>query len=742
MKQLNYDFVVAGAGLSGMIAAVSAARKGLKVALINDRSVLGGNASSEIDVRMQGSSVNGLNKAIYARETGLMDELRQDLNYAVAYQGYGRAAAADAVFFDFIYREPNISLFLNTVVNGVQVQQGKIQHLYAYQMKTDLNFDFCAPLYADCTGDGIVAYKAGAAFMMGTESKDEYGEKWAPKEKSSQTMGHSIYFEIEDTGHPVEFKRPSFAYDVTKMDFMKDIDNPKKFRALYVSGSWWTLEYGGQVDTIKDNEDIQLELRKLAFGLWDYVKNSGKYPEAANYKMKRLFALAGPRESRRIVGDYVLNENDVENKVKFEDSVLIGGWPMDVHDPEGIYGKLPASNFIPVTGIYNIPFRCLYARDIDNLMMAGRNISVTHIALGSTRVMGTCGAMGQAIGTAAVLCKQYDMLPRQIYHEKIKQLQHELLEDDQTIVGMRDSICPELDAKFQVRASSVRKYENVRQDMLIPNQFNYGLAIPVMTPHVDSVEIKVKNETSCSQLLRVKVMTGSFAETYLPDRLDKILQVELEPDYYGWVRLDVDCTVGEDSKLYLGFDKNKNISLCASDERVPGAVSYIYHDKDGGSGFNHDSWPLDEKTTYIGEDWVKFNINFRNIVPKQDIFRPENVLNGFSRPYGHMNMWLSESVDGQNITLSCGKLERVEQIHLIFDNSLDSDLAFVISPRVVKDYDVILTTKTGEKTISVRNNYQRQNILDIHQEISQVRIEFLNTFGQEKSIGIYAIKFK
>ena len=738
-KKVEFDFVVAGAGLSGMIAAVAAARRGLKVALINDRSVLGGNASSEIGVRIQGAAHHGLNPAIYSKESGLMEDLRQRLNYAIAYQGFDRLGAMDAVFFDFIYAEPNISLYLNTVVNEVSAENGHLKSISAYQMKTDVTYEFIAPLFADCTGDAIVAYKAGASYMMGSESKEEFGEKWAADQKETFTMGNSIYFEIEDVGHPVKYVRPNFAYDVEKMDFMKDIYNPKKFRGLYVAGDWWTLEYGGQVNTIDDNEAIALELRKLALGLWDHVKNSGRFPQAANYKLKRIHAVAGTRESRRVVGDYILTENDVEQKVRFEDSVAMGGWPMDVHDPEGIYGKLPASNFISVTGTYSIPFRCLYAKDIDNLLLAGRDISVTHVALGSTRIMASCGAFGQAIGTAAALCKKYGETPRGIYQKHIKELQAELVYDDQSILCINDSISPELDQKFKATATSYLRYENKRQDWLEPLNLNYGLALPIVTEKMESVQIKLKNNTDQKQPLTVRVMTGTYPETYLPDTLNKVLNLTIEPNFYGWVTLQTDCPAGPDSKIYLGLERNEALSLCVSEERIPGAVSYKYHDKDHESGYNHDTCPIDVKTGFIGQDWVKFNINFQNILPEQNIFRAENVFNGHSRPYGHMNMWASESVDGQSLILTADQPELVKEMHLILDNSLDIDGKDQISPKMVKDYDVILTTDSGRKVIPVRENFQRHNIIPIGEKVSKIQIDFLTTYG-DKSIGVYAVK--
>lgn len=735
MRRVEVDFVVAGAGLAGMIAAVAAARRGMKVALINDRSVLGGNASSEIGVRIQGASHHGLNVAVYAKESGLVEELRQQMNFAISHQGYTLLSAPDKVFFDFIYREKNIELYLNTVITDVCVKAGRIESLLAYQMKADVSYEFCAPLFADCTGDGVVAFKAGASYHMGSEPRWQYGEKWAPEQEEPYTMGNTIFYEIEDVGQPVPFVRPDFAYDVSKMDFMQDIENPLKFRQLYVGGNFWTLEYGGQVNTICDNEQIQLELRKLAFGLWDYIKNSGKFPQAANFKMKRMYALAGTRESRRILGDYVLTENDIEEKRQFEDSVAMGGWPMDVHAPKGIYDDLPASNFISVSGMYSIPYRCLYAKDIENLFLAGRDASASHIAMGSMRVMGTCGAMGQAVGTAAALCWKYRVVPREIYPKHVKRLQEELSFDDQTILGYRENSV----LHFWASASSERTYENQLQDGALALTRNYGLALPVETKRLERVKVKLRNRSKEEQMITVRVMTGIHPETYLPQTLVKTITLCLTPEFYGWHEIFTDCDVGEDQKVYLGFVKNPQVELMVGSERTPGAVTFVYHDADGGSGYNHDTCPLDEQTGFIGQDILQEkNICFKDMVPTQKMFSVENTQNGYHRPYGLMHQWVSEKGAGQWLKLSAKTAQYVESLRLIFDNGLDVDGKDIISPKMVRDYDVRLDDGF---VISIRDNIQRQNRIFLRRTVKEAVIEFLRTWGEE-SIALYAAEME
>lgn len=724
-----------------MIAAVCAARKGLKTALLNDRSVPGGNASSEIGVVIQGSSHHGLNFSVYAKETGLMDEIRSKLDYAVAYCGYDVAAACDAVFLDFLYNEPNITLYLNTVVTDVTTEGGKITSVLAYQMRQDEKIEFIAPIYADCTGDAVVAHKAGADTAMGAEAKHEFGEKSADDEAQTWTMGNTLYFEIEDVGHPVKFVRPAFAHDVTKMDFMKDINNPVKMRMLYVGGRFWTLEYGGQVNTISDNEHITLELRKLVYGLWDYIKNSGNYPNAENFVIKRVYSIAGSRESRRILGDYILTETDLDQGVHFADSVVTGGWPMDLHAPKGIYDDLPASAFIPVTAAYDIPYRCLYSRNVDNLFMAGRNVSTTHIALSSTRVMGTCGAMGQAIGTAAWLCKKHDFLPRDVYKNAISELQKVLLADDQFIIGKQETGCEELEKHFVPDADSVSKYENLTEDEIQhPLTHSVGLALPIKTEKLDSVSIKVKNLSEQDQVLSIRVLAGSKMEAYVPEKTVTELELTVAANYCGWLPVSVGQSHGGDGKVYLVLLENPNLAVYGTTGRLPGAITCKFYTEKK-DGFDHNTCPLNAQTGFIGQDnlYKTFNLCFKDVLPEQEIFTPGHLLNGFTRPYGHANIWLSEKCEKANVVLKAENAQFVSRLEVYFDNELEDDRRRVIPVATVKDYNVYLVTDAGEELIEIRDNFLRRSIVEIGKNVSEIRLELLATYGDPR-YAIYGVK--
>ena len=743
MNKIKCDLLVAGAGIAGMCAAVAGARKKLNVVLVNDRSVLGGNASSEIGVRISGANHHGLNTSIYAKECGLSEELRlMMLKYSDG-DGYGYHAMLDAVFFDFVYNEENITLLMNTVVEECNVEAGKITSCKARHTVSNEMFEISAPLFVDSTGNGTLGYEAGAEFKIGREGKDEYNEFWAPEKSDSFTMGNTTLFETEDAGHKVTFTPPKFAYDITKMDFFKDIDKSENFRCFSLNGPHWTYEFGGQLDILKDHDLTELELRKLIYGIWDYLKNKSGKPEAENMRLKRVFAKTGMRESRRFIGEYVLNENDIENKVDFEDSIAIGGWPMDIHAPLGIYDKLPASNFISVTGIYNIPFRCLYSKNIKNLMFAGRNVSVTHIALGSTRVMATCGCLGQAVGTAAYLCKKYNCLPADITEKHIEELQGVLMYDDQTILHRFDS---EHD-NFEACATSEKVYENIAFDEYISLERDYALALMCDTKTVKSIDLFLKAE--CDTALTYKVLGGVHKETYLPSEFIKEGEMDIRKSDGAWIQLELDVPVSKDGKIYIVLCENKDISVGVSKERVMGAITFRMHTENSHDLKNHDSIPLEKETGYTFMDHYyerNRNILFKNISPKQSVFAAQNAVNGYSRPYGTQNIWLPQKDRDETLTLDAKVAVEAEKLIIITDNYLHTDL-FVnqMHKTMIKDMTVTILDSNGkEKVFEIKDNYLRTPEIVLNNgsklNIASIKIKINSTYGD--IAGIYGIRLK
>lgn len=440
MEQKDFDFVVVGGGMSGICAALAAARHGAKTALVQDRPVLGGNASSEIRMHICGADIHGSKPN--ARETGIIEELLLTNRYRNPQQSF---SVQDYIFEEIVRKEKNLTLYLNTRVLDVQTQENKICSVTAVQMTTEREFCFSARYFADATGDGFLGFRAGARFMYGRESKAEFGEKDAPNVRDNKVMGNSLMFTAKDMGVPIPFQKPVWAYTYSEED-LKNRDH-----AEITSGYWWIEASGDNI--ISNGDAIRDELVKMLFGVWDHVKNVSGH-NAENYALDWIGALPGKRESRRLLGDYVLTENDLVAKTEFSDTVAYGGWNMDMHEQGGMFSLgCDPTTYFSTEYIYPIPYRCLYSVNIENLFLAGRAISVSHMAFGSTRVMATCAVVGQAAGTAAALCVQKKITPREL-NDAIEELQTALMTDDCYLPGRKLLTRGDLAQKAKIAVSS------------------------------------------------------------------------------------------------------------------------------------------------------------------------------------------------------------------------------------------------------------------------------------------------
>lgn len=438
----SYDFIVVGGGMSGVCASIAAARKGVRTALIQNRPVLGGMASSEH--RMHICGADNHMSVPNARETGILEEIlleHKRRNPETSYPIF------DAVIWEKVHFQENLDLYLNTHMTEVYTEQEnkdrKIIEIEAVQLTTEKKFRFRGTLFMDATGDGSLGAKAGALFHLGRESRDIYGESLAPEEDDTVTMGSSLMFQARDAGHPVSFIKPSWAYTYTE-------DQLRMREHSEVTSGYWWIELGGTIHPIiEDGEIIRDELLKTIYGVWDHIKNGGDHG-ADNLELEWVGALPGKRESRRLIGDYVLKEKDCRENTVFPDSVAYGGWSMDIHTVGGMLNEEDNPTvWNKVNGIYQIPYRCLYSANVSNLYLGGRAISCSHVAFSSTRVMATCAVTGQAAGTAAALAVKKSLTPREVL-SYITELQQELLRDDCYIPGLKNEDPLDLAKKAEV----------------------------------------------------------------------------------------------------------------------------------------------------------------------------------------------------------------------------------------------------------------------------------------------------
>jgi len=426
-EDLETDLLVAGGGLSGICAALAAARNGIRVVLVQDRSVLGGNSSSEIRMHVVGADSH--NSRPGWREGGIIEELR--LEDAV-HNPQRSFELWSLMLYDKIIREPLIRLLLDTTVYAAETGGGLIKRAMARCDKTETLYRIDAEYFADCTGDARLAIESGASTMRGREDQAAFGESLAADQPSPHTQGSSILFTSRDWGRPMPYTPPPWARTISE----KDLSFRLGEGASWEYGYWW-IELGGKGDTIRDNEQLRFRLLAIVTGVWDHIKNSGKYPDSENWAIDWIGMVPGKRESRRITGKHILTQGDLEKGGDhFDDAVCIGGWSMDDH-PSGGFNDTSLRPAIQnsLEEVYNIPLRSLISRNLQNLMMAGRNASCSHVAFSSTRVMATCAVMGQAVGTAAALAVRDGITPAQMVDQPadLQKLIQTLLKQDQTI---------------------------------------------------------------------------------------------------------------------------------------------------------------------------------------------------------------------------------------------------------------------------------------------------------------------
>lgn len=464
--ELTCDILVAGGGAAGVPCALAAARTGARVILCQDRPVLGGNASSEVRMHIVGANGTGHfdrggELTTEAREGGIIEEIRLD---NCVRNPQRSASMFDLILYDKCRTQRGLTLLLNTAVTDVELDGNRITVAIAERPSTEDRFRIQASILIDCTGDGRLAAEAGAAFMEGRESSEAHGESLALTAADSQRLGSTILLQARQHDTAMPFTAPTWARQFTRDDLkLRLYAVPGEEEPTHEYGYWWA-EWGGTLDTVKDNEAIRDELLAVALGIWDHIKNGP--PEnrhvddpfdAAHWALDWIGFLPGKRESRRFIGQHVLTEQDVLHSRPFSDAIAYGGWSLDLHPPEGIDApeKEPCVQH-PVPHLYDIPLSSCIARDLSNLMFAGRNISATHVAFSSTRVMATCAAIGQGVGTAAAIAVRDSIDVSNLSANKrvMHDIQQQLLCDDGFLIGRQPDLTTNPAASAVVSASS------------------------------------------------------------------------------------------------------------------------------------------------------------------------------------------------------------------------------------------------------------------------------------------------
>ncbi len=438
MRNIDHeaDVCVVGGGMAGLTAALAAARHGARTVLLQDRPVLGGNASSECRVHIQGADRH--NQRPNLRETGLLEEIRLENLARNPTRSWG---IWDTVLYERAALQDGLALLLNCTCLGAETDRGRVRTVTGWQLTTETRHRVAARVFIDASGDGILAPLTGAPFRIGREGRAEYGESHAPPEADAKTMGMSLLFQAADTGRPQPFEPLPWAYTFASCDEMPH--GVRGHRHLRM-GYWW-VELGGENDSIHDAERLRHELLRVVYGIWDHIKNRCQERDrAATWTLEWVQFLPAKRESRRYVGAHVLTQNDVEAGGPFDDLVAYGGWTMDDHPPAGFWCTrhgAPPTIHHKTPSPFGIPYRSLRSAEVANLMAVGRCASASHMAMSSTRVMGTGCSMGQAAGTAAAMAAAAGTDPAALGH-RIGALQQALLRDDAYLPGVPQAFGP------------------------------------------------------------------------------------------------------------------------------------------------------------------------------------------------------------------------------------------------------------------------------------------------------------
>lgn len=681
-----YDTVVVGGGLAGTFAAVASARGGARTALIQNRPVLGGNGSTEVLVRPEGDTTR---EPLDPGEGGIIEEVRTG-----PIDGYSER------MLRVCKAEPKLDLFLNTHATGVEMAgKDRIAAVKALDVTTKQRLVIPGATFIDCTGDAEIGVWAGAEHRHGREPRAMYHESRAPEQSDGHTMGGTLRYATQMQANPVPFKAPAWA---RKFPQCSDFNIGRHPQLLF--GGWqWVIEYGGMHNTYDDAEEIRDELVRIIWGMWDHAKNSCPrlHSEAERYKLTWVSHVVGKRESRRLMGDYVMTEHDIAATKLFPDRVSYAGWGIDIHPPGGFYDTEPPATFSHKVK-FSVPFRSLYSKDIGNLMMAGRCISVSHVALGATRVMITCGLQGQAVGTAAALCCSHQAQPRGIYQNYLADLQQQLLKDGCYLIDLPNSDPHDFARQATASASSI--------------------APPIVIPLPPKGDIHI---LGCSRAVMFQVAKDRIGRIALylesTNRKPTSVQLGLRPaerlgDFAA--TKDLAVAVGKvpaRAKGWISFDLNAAVK--------PGFY-YVWLPKTPGLSWRlFESAPPNTMRAYLGQEWNTsgetycFRIDPESVAALEsndpeptaplasNMFDAVNVIDGYARAVrGVPHSWRPSPDQPlpQWVQLDFGKPVGFNCVHVSFQS------------KELRAEDFLLQVPEGDgwrTVVSVTGNEDRRRVL-------------------------------
>jgi hypothetical protein len=772
----DYDIVVCGGGLAGLSAAVAAAREGMRVCLIQDRPVLGGNSSSEIRVTPHGAAACHA----YARETGIISELlieERARNHQETLENGGMNSVWDMIMYDLAMTTVNLTLHLNTSIvevvmsaagsDGPALTEAHVEMGYHHRPAcntsdrisavrcnvnhAEVELTVFGKIFIDASGDGIVADLAGCEWRMGTESRAEFGEPHGLPEASTGVMGSSIHFRTRDMGRPCSYQAPVWAVEHR---------DPKYFQCYKRSlddsrGGYWWFEISAPWNTIHDNEKIRHELTRHVLGVWDWMKNRDPQLKESlrNYALDWIGQVPGKRESRRIMGRHLLTENDVLQKRAFPDEIAFGGWYVDLHEPGGLLlnGSEPRQadeevNPRTYCGPYGIPLRMLLSKDVGNLLLAGRNISATHAALGTVRVMGTTALTGQAAGVAAATALKRGCELKSVPEAHIDEVQQALLRSGCFLLSSKNQDPLDIALKAQATASSEMSFVSaepwstedealraqwMRSDRLAHLRSQW---IAVSSDHLNSVGFFLTNTADSPQALTVRLLKVDHIWDYRLEDLTAATLVELTltvpAAYQGWMDWPCDLAVPSGGYLRLDLLTNPNLvwhTAASSVPEYPGAHEFVPGQM---------------------QRWRGVGTSSLRVTPAQAGWPASRVLSGVTRPYHTTNTWRSDICESppQWLELRWNRPVHFARVELTFPGNLFHEHhkypPFWSDAQIPADYMIqVMRDGIWHTEIQIEGNYQRQRQHNFDQPVSADRLRVLvSKTGGDASAAIAEIR--
>ncbi|GHV37385.1 hypothetical protein AGMMS49546_04980 [Spirochaetia bacterium] len=685
---ISSDIVVIGGGVSGVCAALAAARQGVEVCFITDRPVLGGNSSSEIRVWVRGASGGG---NLLSEEMGILGELKlRNLHANPEFN----VLFWDEVLLDAVLAEKKIRLFLNTYITKPRLEGSSIVSVQGFQMGSEKDFTFSASYFIDATGDGTIGAAAGVPFAVGSESRETYQEPNAPEKGNPYTMGNSLFYVSKKCDKPVAFVPPAYIYDIEKVTSFISAGGRLVNETLNGCDYWW-FEFGGTVDTVQDNQDISLELRKITLGVWNYIKNSGLF-DAENLTLEWVGSVPGKRESRRFIGAYVLKQQDLMEKRQFEDAVAYGGWYMDFHPAGGVYATEANCIQIPVF-TYQIPLRCLYNQDFPNLLFAGRDISVSRAVFASSRDMDTCALEGQAAGTAAAYAFLNHCPPPRMSGTQIRAVKELLASQDSVFPGYVREAGGNLARQARISVSSVLAESDSDDDA---GAFALSADWFLLFPKKRGASgVEVLTQSSQTQQLKVSVSKQSLPSRLAVDNEAETMRLEIAAGAL-WTAIPLPTSFTN----YEGF-------VMLTGETVPG-LSIMTSSIQNTGFLTGLRWSADYRYPRIRSDIT-------------GIYGPDNLQDGQSRPYILPRLWSSAAEKEPAILLEWEGPKEFRELVLYLNPDLNREIPSSIQcsldahhyftprpgmpPELVKDFRVEVRRDGKWSTAGrVSGNYQRR----------------------------------